>query len=75
MTEHPALSALAGATWRKSSRTTQTECVEVADVAGWVGVRDSKLGAASPILAFTVAEWRALVAAAKSGAFDLSLTR
>jgi hypothetical protein len=44
-------------------------------VPGWVGVRDSKLGATSPILAFTVAKWRALISAAKSGAFDLSLTR
>jgi hypothetical protein len=31
------------------------------ELTGWVGVRDSKLGAASPVLAVTPAQWRATV--------------
>ncbi|MDR7301319.1 transcriptional regulator with XRE-family HTH domain [Haloactinomyces albus] len=52
--------------WRKSSRSQgQNTCVEAAtNVSGWVGVRDSKLGEASPVLAFTSAQWRAFVAGA-----------
>lgn len=37
---------------------------------GWVGLRDSKLGDASPLLAFNLAEWRAMLAAARDGQFD-----
>lgn len=50
--------------WRRSSYSQGADnCVEVTDrVPGWVGVRDSKLGSASPILAFTEAEWAAFIA-------------
>lgn len=41
------------------------------ELAGWVGVRDSKLGADSPVLAFTSAEWRAMVAGARTGELDV----
>ena len=37
-------------------------CVEVGCAPGVVGVRDSKLGSTSPILAFTRAEWAAFTA-------------
>jgi len=50
--------------WRKSSYSSPDgqECVEITtELTGWVGVRDSKLGAASPVLAVTPAQWRATV--------------
>lgn len=56
------------APWRKSSYSggSQTECVEVAPVAGVVGVRDTKNRDAGHVVvsAFT---WRAFVSAAKIG--------
>ncbi|OKI57858.1 DUF397 domain-containing protein [Micromonospora sp. CB01531] len=52
---------LIGATWRKSSRSGNGECVEVADnVPGVVGVRDSK-DPTGPVLAFDPRTWRAFV--------------
>jgi uncharacterized protein DUF397 len=60
------------ATWRKSSRSNgQGDCVEVAEVMDAIGVRDSKDPTGS-VLTFTVAEWRAFVAGAKDGEFDLA---
>jgi hypothetical protein len=50
--------------WRKSSYSFPDgqECVEITtELTGWVGVRDSKLGAASPVLALTTAEWRSVL--------------
>ncbi len=63
-----ALTIAAG--WRKS-RYSQgaNNCVEVTtEVPGWVGVRDSKLGTASPLLAVTHSQWRATLTAAQAGA-------
>lgn len=60
-----AVAALAAATnWHKSSFSQggQNGCVEVGHVAGLVGVRDTKLGAASPILAFSDRAWSAFIA-------------
>jgi hypothetical protein len=61
-----ALTTAAG--WRKSSYSQgQNGCVEVTtELPGWVGVRDSKLGTASPVLACTRPEWRATLAAAQA---------
>lgn len=74
MNHNDALAALSTATaWRKSTRSDgQNVCVEVTDaVPGWIGVRDSKLGPTSPILAVTATGWTALLAAAKAGELDL----
>ena len=61
---------LTGAQWRKSSYSSNTggECVEVADLAGLVAVRDSK-DPQGPALGFSPAAFRAFVAAAASGDF------
>ncbi|MFF5214089.1 DUF397 domain-containing protein [Micromonospora sp. NPDC000442] len=53
---------LTGATWRKSTRSGSSECVEVADnLPGVVGVRDSK-DATGPVLTFAPTAWRRFVA-------------
>jgi hypothetical protein len=58
--------------WKKSSYSANgNNCVEVAAAPGVVGVRDSKLGADSPILTVTPAGWSTFVSAVKAGRFDL----
>ncbi|MFF5218237.1 DUF397 domain-containing protein [Micromonospora sp. NPDC000442] len=53
--------ALNGATWRTSTRSGNTDCVEVADnLPGVVAVRDSK-DRQGPVLAFTPSTWRSFV--------------
>ncbi|MBB5153302.1 DUF397 domain-containing protein [Saccharopolyspora phatthalungensis] len=55
-------------TWRKSSRSSGNDnCVEVGDAPAAHGVRDSKLGEASPILTFSRRTWSTFLAAVKSG--------
>ncbi|MCA1228686.1 MULTISPECIES: DUF397 domain-containing protein [unclassified Saccharopolyspora] len=57
--------------WRKSSRSgALNECVEVALSADSTAVRDSKLGAASPVLAFGPASFDTFVRRLKSGRLD-----
>lgn len=46
--------------WRKSSRSNNGTCVEVANFAGVVAIRDSK-NPAGPQLAVSPAEWRAFL--------------
>lgn len=73
MTYENAVAALAAtADWHKASFSDddQNGCVEVGTASGVVGVRDTKLGPASPILAFTEAEWSAFVAGVKDSEFD-----
>ncbi|GAB3806894.1 DUF397 domain-containing protein [Micromonospora zhanjiangensis] len=53
-------------TWRKSTRSNGSgDCVEVADLAGTIGVRDSKNPEAG-VLAFRPAPWSAFLAAVKA---------
>jgi Domain of unknown function (DUF397) len=60
------------AEWRKSTRSNgQAQCVEVAELIAAVAVRDSK-NPAGPVLVFGPDEWRAFVAGAKGGEFDLT---
>lgn len=63
---------LTRAAWYKSTRSSGNgNCVEVAAVDDVVGVRDSK-DRSGPVLVFTASEWRAFVAGAKDGEFDLA---
>ncbi|MFA1546574.1 DUF397 domain-containing protein [Actinomadura chokoriensis] len=60
--------------WRKSSRSGtsgQSDCVEVAQLSGNVGVRDSKAPEA-PHLTLGAADWRAFAARVKRGDHDLT---
>jgi hypothetical protein len=60
--------------WRKASYSwiEGVECVEITtELTGWVGVRDSKLGADTPVLVFTTAEWRTVLASARAGQLDV----
>lgn len=57
---------VASANWRKASYSQGANgCVEVGSSAAVVGVRDTKLGPASPILAFSHESWSAFVERAK----------
>jgi Domain of unknown function (DUF397) len=55
------------ARWTKSSFSeAERQCVELAAVDGWVGVRDSKLAAASPVLTVTPAAFHAFLTSVKN---------
>ena len=57
--------------WFKSSLSfSNSNCVEVASLAGGeIGVRDSK-DSEGPVLRFTPDEWRAFLGGARNGEFD-----
>lgn len=63
---------LSRAVWRKSSRsgTQGGNCVEVADLDGVVGVRDSK-DPDGPALIFSPAAWSAFLEGIDNGEFEL----
>lgn len=54
--------------WRKSSRSTVQagNCVEIGAAPGQRAVRDTKMGATSPILVFSTESWSAFVRATTS---------
>lgn len=59
--------------WFTSSYTTggQDDCVEVNySLPGHVGVRDSKLGTSSPVLAVPSAQWASLIAAVQDSTLN-----
>lgn len=65
-------SDLSQATWRKSGRSNAEgggDCVEVAELLGRVGMRDSK-DPAGPVLAFTHTAWRAFLGGVQTRDFD-----
>ncbi|MEO7195483.1 MAG: DUF397 domain-containing protein [Pseudonocardiaceae bacterium] len=70
--DHALAGPITASEWRKSSYSQGANgCVEVTtELPGWVGIRDSKLGTDSPVLACTVSHWRATLAAAQTGAPD-----
>jgi hypothetical protein len=58
--------AVTATNWHKSSYSTQNGCVEVGVGHAVVGVRDSKLGAGSPVLAFNAQAWAAFLSGLKN---------
>jgi hypothetical protein len=62
--------SLHNAAWRTSSRSSATNCVEVAPVSAGVAVRDSK-DRTGPVLMFSRSPWQEFLTAAKGGEFDL----
>ena len=67
----PPATAIRRAGWRTSSRSSSSNCVEVAALRAGeaVGVRDSK-DRGGPVLVFAPTQWRAFLAGAKAGEFD-----
>jgi Domain of unknown function (DUF397) len=57
---------VSGAEWRKSSRSTVSNCVEIAFIDGNIAVRNSN-HPDGPILAFTFGEWDAFIEGVRSG--------
>ena len=57
--------------WRKSSFCAGSNCVEVAELAGDVLIRDSKNPAGAP-LSFSTEEWSAFVRGIKDGQFSVN---
>ena len=53
--------------WRASSAGGSTECAEVASCGHGVAVRDSTLGASSPVLSFGAGEWDEFAARIRKG--------
>lgn len=56
--------------WFKSSFSGPNGCVEIAETAERVWVRDTKAGGRGPVLTFTRAEWTAFLAGVRAGEFD-----
>lgn len=65
---------LSRAVWRKSTRSGNNGCVEVALDTTGVAVRDSK-DRTGPVLLFTAHEWDAFLAGVRNGEFDRGRSR
>jgi hypothetical protein len=65
------MSAGPGISWRASSRSQNTNCVEVGEMETAVAMRDSK-DREGPVLVFARDRWIDFVASAKAGEFDLN---
>jgi hypothetical protein len=61
---------LSRAAWRKSTRSGNNGCIEVAFVEDRVAVRDSK-DRSGPVLVFNAHEWEAFVGGVRTGEFEL----
>jgi hypothetical protein len=55
--------------WRKSTASTQQDCVEVRFLPGATQVRNSR-NRGAPVLTFPVAEWVHFLAAVRGGEFE-----
>jgi hypothetical protein len=55
--------------WRSPSGCSASTCVEVGRDHDYVFIRDGNLGDASPVLAFSIEEWEAFLAAVKVGEY------
>lgn len=65
--QHPSLAELAAAPYRKSSYSgANNECVEIAPLGQWVGVRDSK-DPDGPALCFEAADFAIFLADLRTG--------
>ena len=62
------------AAWRKSRRSNENGCVEVAFLENRIAVRDSK-NRRGPVLEFNPLEWEAFVGGVRDGEFDLPTSR
>ena len=58
-----------GLSWRKSSKSAQSNCVEVARTTAGVFIRDSK-DHTGPMIGFAAPSWGRFLAAVDAGAFD-----
>jgi hypothetical protein len=65
---------LSRAAWRKSRRSNENGCVEVAFVENRIAVRDSK-NRRGPVLVFTPLEWEAFVEGVQDGEFNMPTNR
>ncbi|WP_223208014.1 DUF397 domain-containing protein [Actinopolyspora erythraea] len=68
--QHISTSRAAVENWYKSSYSRANGCVEVGSGRHVIGVRDSKLGQAGPVLTLTPAVWSAFTTALRGGRFD-----
>jgi hypothetical protein len=59
---------LSKAEWRKSSHSSASGCVEIAQIDGYFVVRDSK-NQHGPALLFTPVEWQAFLLGVRDGEF------
>ncbi|MGP4020994.1 DUF397 domain-containing protein [Saccharopolyspora sp. 5N708] len=59
--------------WRKAARSSQAQgnCVEVGFAPGHIGIRDTKLGADSPVLSIEAKAFATFLTRVQDGRFDI----